>query len=226
MKTILTDEFDHSNLALLFSFIYSCKQSNLSRLPCSNDAHNNNNQFEYQISHSSIKHSNILPSLSSVDMNTLSNHKLAIDLLISLLATFILTTSLLSISTNNWNIKYEGSTTNRTGLFQQCSNTLCCEKKELDRSISLLATLSIILLTTSTLSSFLFMSTGMDSKNRCYILVPLTLFATGISMTLTLIQILDRLSLNGYSAMTFMIDTILAYLLGGISLVHANMFYF
>lgn len=227
MKTILTDEFDHSNLVLLLlPSISSCKQSNLSRLPCSNDAHNNNNQFESQISHSSIKQSNILFSPSSVDMRTFSNHKLAIDLLISLLATFILTTSLLSISTNNWNIKHEGSTVNRTGLFQQCSNTFCCEKKELDRSITLFTALSIILLTTSTLSSFLFMSIGVNSKTCSYILVPLTLFAAGISMTLTLIQILDRLSLNGYSAMTFMIDTILAYLLGGISLIHANMFYF
>jgi hypothetical protein len=70
------------------------------------------------------------------------------------------------------------------------------------------------------------MATRMNYKNRCYILVPLTLFGAGISMTLTLIQILDRLYLNGYSAFLFIIDTILAYFLGGISLVHANMFYF
>jgi hypothetical protein len=45
-------------------------------------------------------------------------------------------------------------------------------------------------------------------------------------MTLTLIQILDRIYLNGYSAFIFITDTILAYILGGISLLHANMFYF
>lgn len=159
-------------------------------------------------------------------MTTFSNHKLAIDLLISILATIILGTSILSISTNNWNIKREDSITNRTGLFQQCSNSFCCDKKELDRSVTLFALLSIILLITSTLSSFLFMAISKNCKTRCYILVPLTLFGAGITMTLTLIQILDRLYLNGYSAFTFIIDTILAYLLGGISLVHANMFYF
>jgi hypothetical protein len=159
-------------------------------------------------------------------MTTFSNQKLAIDLLISILATLILSTSILSISTNNWNIKYENSMTNRTGLFQQCSNTFCCDTKELDRSITILSLFSIILLITSTLSSFLLMSTTMDYKTRCYILVPLTLFGAGISMTLTLIQILDRIYLNGYSAFIFMIDTILTYLLGGISLLHANIFYF
>jgi hypothetical protein len=159
-------------------------------------------------------------------MTPFSNQKLAIDLLISIIATFILSTSILSISTNNWNVKSENSITNRTGLFQQCSNTLCCDSKELDRSITLLSLFSIILLIASTLSSFLLMATTMDYKNRCYILVPLTLFGAGISMTLTLIQILDRIYLNGYSAFTFILDTILAYLLGGISLLHANMFYF
>jgi glucose uptake protein GlcU len=159
-------------------------------------------------------------------MTTFSNHKLAIDLLISISATFILSASILSISTNNWNIKREDSITNRTGLFQQCSNTFCCDAKELDRSVTLFSLLSIILLIISTLSSFLFMATRMNYKNRCYILVPLTLFGAGISMTLTLIQILDRLYLNGYSAFLFIIDTILAYFLGGISLLHANMFYF
>jgi hypothetical protein len=159
-------------------------------------------------------------------MPTFSNQKLAIDLLISILATFILSTTILSISTNNWNIKYESSITNRTGLFQQCSNTFCCDRKELDRSITMLVLFSIILLTTSTLSSFILMAIAIDYKNRCYIIIPLTLFAAGIAMTLTLIQILDRIYLNGYSAFMFIINTILAYLLGGISLIHANMFYF
>lgn len=155
-----------------------------------------------------------------------SNQKLAVDLLIAILATFILSTSILSISTNSWNIKHDNMITNRTGLFQQCSNSVCCDKKELNRSITLLSLFSIILLATSTLSAFLLMATTMDYKNRCYILVPLTFFGAGISMTLTLIQILDRLHLNGYSGFIFIIDTILAYILGGISLVHANMFYF
>lgn len=159
-------------------------------------------------------------------MTPCSNQKLTIDLLISIIATLILSTSILSISTNNWNIKTENFLTNRTGLFQQCSNTYCCDKKELDRSITLLTIISIILLITSTLSSFILMSTTMYNKTRCYILVPLTLFSAGISMTLTIIQILDRIDINGYSAFIFIIDTILSYLLGGISLIHANMFYF
>jgi hypothetical protein len=159
-------------------------------------------------------------------MSTLSNKKIAFVLLISILATFILSTTILSISTNNWNIKSDNFIHNRTGLFQQCSNTLCCDIKELDRSVTILALFSIILLTTSTLSAFLLMATAMNCKNRCYILIPLTLFGSGIAMTLTLIQILDRIYLNGYSAFIFITDTILAYILGGISLLHANMFYF
>ena len=161
-----------------------------------------------------------------VNQAMFSNQKLAVDLLIAILATFILSTTILSISTNNWNIKHDAAVTNRTGLFQQCSNSVCCDKKELNRSITLFALFSIVLLSAATLASFLLMATTMDYKNRCYILVPLTFFAAGISMTLTLIQILDRLHLNGYSAYTFMINTILAYFLGGLSLVHANMFYF
>ncbi|CAF2412158.1 unnamed protein product [Rotaria sp. Silwood2] len=155
-----------------------------------------------------------------------SNQKLANDLVISILAIFILSTTILSISTNNWNIEYENSITNRTGLFQQCSNAFCCDTKELDRSITLLVLFSIIFLTISTLSSCFLMATTIDYKNQCYILVPLTLFGAGISMTLTLIQILDRIYLNGYSAFIFFIDTIFAYILGAISLLHANLFYF
>lgn len=161
-------------------------------------------------------------------MTRLPNQKLSVDLLISIIATLILGTSILSISTNNWNIKSDNSITNRTGLFQECSNTYCCNKNELDRSITLLSLFSIILLITNTLSSFLLMSTtaATNSKTHCYILIPLTLFSAGITMTLTLIQVLDRIDINGYSAYIFIVDTVLAYLLGGISLVHGNMFYF
>ena len=137
-----------------------------------------------------------------VNQAMFSNQKLAVDLLIAILATFILSTTILSISTNNWNIKHDAAVTNRTGLFQQCSNSVCCDKKELNRSITLFALFSIVLLSAATLASFLLMATTMDYKNRCYI------------------------HLNGYSAYTFMINTILAYFLGGLSLVHANMFYF
>ena len=159
-------------------------------------------------------------------MSTISNQKFAFDLLISILATIILSTTILSISTNNWNINYDNLAINRTGLFQQCTSRLCCDIKELDRSITILALFSIILLTTSTLSAFLLMSIIINYKARCYILIPLTLFASGITMTLTLIQILDRIYINGYSAFIFIIDTILAYILGGVSLLHANIFYF
>jgi len=155
-----------------------------------------------------------------------SNQKFAIDFLISMLATFILRTTILSILTNNWNIKNENSIINRTGLFRECLNNFCCDRKELDRSITFLSIFSIILLIISTISSFLLMTTTIDYKNRCYIVVPLTLFSAGIIMTLTLIEIIDRIHLNGYSAFIFIIDTILAYILGSISLLHANIFYF
>jgi hypothetical protein len=151
-----------------------------------------------------------------------SNQKLAIDLLISLFVTFILSTTILSISTANWNI----NTNNRIGLFQQCSNPCCCNIKELNRTITMLALFTIILLLTSTFSSFLLMGTTIDKKNRSYILVPLTLFGAGISMTMIFIRIHERIYINGYSAFIFLIDIVLAYVLGGISILHGSMFYF
>ncbi|CAF3403472.1 unnamed protein product [Rotaria socialis] len=155
-----------------------------------------------------------------------SNQKLAGDLIISIVAVCILSTTILSVSTNNWNVKYENSIANRTGLFQQCSNTVCCDTKELDRSVTVIALFSIIFLSTSTLSSLFLMAITADCRTQCYMLVPLAFFGAGISMTLALIQILDRMDMNGYSAFMFLIDTILAYVLGAISLIHASMFYF
>jgi hypothetical protein len=152
-----------------------------------------------------------------------SNEKLVIDLLLSIFAVFILSTTILSISTTGWNIDIHQ---NRTGLFQQCLDTCCCETKELNRTITMLLFFSIILLLTSTLISCLLMTTSNDNRNRCYLFVPVTLFGAGIAMTLTLIQILDRMSLNGYSAFIFIIDTVLTYVLGGITILHGSMFYF
>jgi len=152
-----------------------------------------------------------------------SNQKLAIDVLISVFATFIFTTTILSISTASWNIN---SNHTRQGLFQQCANTCCCTLKELNRTITMLALFSIILLLTSTLASFLLMGTLIEKKNRCYILVPLTLFAAGISMTMTFIRVHEHMFVNGYSALIFLIDIVLAYVLGGISILHGSMFYF
>jgi hypothetical protein len=151
-----------------------------------------------------------------------SNQKLVIDLLISIFLTFILSTTILSISTANWNI----NPNHRIGLFQQCSNPCCCNIKELNRKITMLTLFSTILLLTSTLSSFLLMGSTIDRKNRCYILLPLTLFGAGISMTMAFARINERISVNGYSAFIFLIDTVLAYVLGGISILHGSMFYF
>ena len=148
------------------------------------------------------------------------------DALISIFATFILSTTILSLATNHWNVNYDASASNRTGLFQQCSNALCCNRRELDRSVTILSLCSVALLSVGTLSSFLFVSTVTNYRNRCYMLVPLTLFSAGITMTLALIQILDRMTLNGYSALAFAIDTVLSYILGGVSLLHASFFYF
>lgn len=161
-----------------------------------------------------------------LEMSMFASQKLAADVLISAFATFTLSTTILAVSTTHWNVNHSDLVNNRTGLFQQCSNTVCCEADELDRSITFLALLSVILLTVGTLASFFLMATSMNYQNRCYILVPLTLFMAGIAMTLTLIQTLDHMELNGQSAYMFIIDTILAYILGGSTLWHAAVFYF
>ncbi len=153
-----------------------------------------------------------------------SNQKLAIDLLISIFATFILSTTILSISTANWNIN--PSLNQRFGLFQQCSLTCCCINKELNRTITMLTLFTSVLLLTGTLSSFLLIGTRVDKRNRCYILVPLTLFGAGISMTMIFIRVHEKTYINGYSALVFLIDNVLAYVLGGISILHGSMFYF
>jgi hypothetical protein len=70
------------------------------------------------------------------------------------------------------------------------------------------------------------MITTMDNKNRCYILVPLALFGAGIAMTLAFAKIYEHIHVNSYSAFIFLIDTILAYVVGGISILHGSMFYF
>ena len=151
-----------------------------------------------------------------------SSQKLAIDLLISIFATFILSTTLLSISTANWYINI--TLHQRLGLFQQCSTT--CTIKEFHRTITMFTLFAVILLTTSTLSAFLLMGTSIDRRNRCYLLVPIGLFGAGIAMTMAFIRIHERTSVNGYSALIFLIDTVLAYVLGGLSILHGSMFYF
>ncbi|CAF0798943.1 unnamed protein product [Rotaria sordida] len=152
-----------------------------------------------------------------------SNQKLAIDLLISIFITFILTTTILSMSTTHWHIN---TNYNRTGLFQQCLSTCCCQAKELNRTVTMLVLFSTILLLISTFSSFLLMIITIDSKNRYYTFVPLTLFSAGISMTLTFIRIYELIHVNGYSAFIFLIDTVLSYVLGGITILHGSLFYY
>ena len=112
----------------------------------------------------------------------ISSPKLAINLLISFLATYILSIRIISISTNNWKIGYESSTINQTGSFRQCSNTLRCDTKELNRLMALLALLGIILLVIGTLASFVLIGIAINDGNRCYILVSLTPFVVDIVM--------------------------------------------
>ncbi|CAF1562206.1 unnamed protein product, partial [Adineta ricciae] len=102
-----------------------------------------------------------------------SNRKLVIDFLVSVFATFILCTTILSISTANWNID---ANQHRVGLFQRCVHKSSCSIKELHRTVTLLALFTVVLLVTSTLASFLLMGSTTDQQNRCYILVPLALF--------------------------------------------------
>lgn len=153
-----------------------------------------------------------------------SNQKFAIDLLISMFLLFILCTTIQSISTSNWNINYNTNT--RIGLFRQCLYPCCCRTKELNRTITMLTLFSIILLSINTFSSFLLMGKRIEMRNRSYILVPLTLFGAGISMTMVFVKIHEQMSVNGYSAFIFLIDIVLAYVLGGISILHGSMFYF
>lgn len=152
-----------------------------------------------------------------------SNQKLAIDLLISVFATFILSTTVLSVSTANWYIQANQS---RFGLFQQCTIPCCCQTRELGRTITMLSLFSLVLLLTSTLASFLLMGTRINEKNHCYVLVPVALFGAGVAMTMTFVRVHDITYVNGYSALIFLIDTVLAYTLGGISILHGSMFYF
>ena len=152
-----------------------------------------------------------------------SNQKLAFDLFISMFATFILSTTILSISTANWKID---TNHNRTGLFRQCSNICCCNTKEFNRTVTMLALFSILLLSIGTFSSFFLMITTIDDKSRYYAFIPLTLFGAGISMTLTFIQIHEYTHVNGYSALIFLIDTVLSYVLGGLTILHGSLFYF
>lgn len=149
-----------------------------------------------------------------------SNQKLALDLLIFVFMTFILSTNILSVSTTSWNIN---TNYNRTGLFQQCLSTCCCQTKELNRATTLFVLFAILLLSISTLSSVLLMIA--TNGNRYYMFVPLTLFGAGISMTLAFTRVYELMPLNGYSAYIFLIDIVLSYVLGGITILHGSLFY-
>jgi hypothetical protein len=59
-----------------------------------------------------------------------------------------------------------------------------------------------------------------------YLLVPLSAFAAGITMSLMTIQIFDRMTINGSSAHLFIVSTLCAYFFGGLSLYHGTEFYF
>ena len=152
-----------------------------------------------------------------------SNQKLAIDLLIAVFATFILTTTILAVSTNQWQIN---SNQERIGLFQQCTIPCCCQTQELSRTVTWLALFSVALLLTSTILSFFAMTTTTEERTRCYLFVPMVFFGAGMTMTSTLIHIMDLISINSYAAFIFMIDNVLAYVLGGMTLLHGCVFYF
>ncbi|CAF3376480.1 unnamed protein product [Rotaria socialis] len=152
-----------------------------------------------------------------------SNQKLALDLLIFVFITFVISTTILSISTPNWNIN---ASHNRTGLFQQCLSTCCCQTKELNRTITILSLFSIILLLIGTSSSFLLMITTVVHRNRYYMFVPLTLLGAGVTMTLTFVRVYELIHANSYSAYIFLIDIVLNYVLGGITILHGSLFYF
>ena len=160
---------------------------------------------------------------SLIDSTMYSNRKLVIDFLVSVFATFILCTTILSISTANWNID---ANQHRIGLFQRCLHRSSCNIKELHRTATLLALFTVGLRVTSTLASLLLMRSTTDQQNRCYILVPLALFGAGTAMALLFMKVHEQIYVNSYSAFIFLIDTVLAHVLGGISILHGSMFYF
>lgn len=152
-----------------------------------------------------------------------SSNKLPLDLLLAVFATFIVSTTILSVSTTSWSIT---AAQQRIGLFQECLSSCCCTPKELNRTITTLAVSSVILLIITTVSSYLFMATPSDTRNRCYSIVPLSSFAAGITMTLTLMHVLSQVQINSYSSLIFIIDTVLIYVFGGLTILHGAMFYF
>ena len=156
-------------------------------------------------------------------MHRNSSQKLAFDLLLLIFVLFVLSTTILCVSNVNWTIDSDG---HRIGLFQRCAPTCCCTFKELNRTVTLLILLGVALLLVSTLTSILLMATSTETSNRCYMLVPLTLFGAGATMTLALIHLLDGTSVNGYSAFIFIVNTVLAYVLAGIAIIHGSVFYF
>jgi hypothetical protein len=151
-----------------------------------------------------------------------STLKSVLDVLLCVCSTFISSTTMLAVSTVNWHIDGKQE---RIGLFERCHQTCCCTTKELHRTVTILVLFSLLLLFTSTLTSILFMITTVQRRYRLYMIVPLTTFGAGMTMTLTLIHIIGHISINSYSAFIFLIDTVLAFVLGGLTLLHGSLFY-
>lgn len=153
-----------------------------------------------------------------------SNRKLTIDLLLSVFSAFILVTTVLSLFTADWQ---HDENQMRIGIFHQCSKiSSLCENKELSRTVTNLVVLSILLLLVSTVSTFFLMTTNVQDRNRCYLFLPLILLAAGLTMTTTLIHIMDLITINSYSAFIFIIDNVLTYVMAGITILHGCVFYF
>ncbi|CAF0757877.1 unnamed protein product [Didymodactylos carnosus] len=133
----------------------------------------------------------------------------------------------------NWIMNTKTLIEIRTGLFQTCLSKFCTSNQlfaESNISIPLkrtpvLAIVGALLLSIGTLKSFIVLFSSHVGPHRTYILIPLTLFLSGISMTLVLIQMIDIMNINGYSGYIYIIDTILSYVLAGITLVHMELFY-
>ncbi|CAF0727971.1 unnamed protein product [Didymodactylos carnosus] len=132
-----------------------------------------------------------------------------------------------------WIINTKTSIEIRTGLFQTCFSKFCASSQLFTESAIpipskrtlTLAVIGILLLFIGTLTSFIMLFSSCMTPNQTYALIPLSLFFSGVSMTLVLIQTIDTLNINGYSGYIYIIDTVLSYVLAGIALVQMQLFY-
>lgn len=154
----------------------------------------------------------------------MKNGKFVVDVFLCLFAVFLLVSTIFAVSTTSWFFEDLPNGNNRTGIFQRCVKQFCCEHSELDRSISFFVLLDLIFLSSSSIFSVGF-ATIFDEK-RFYLVVPLSSFFASINMSLTIVRVLSKISINAWAGQLFVFNTFLAYFFSALTLVHGFRFYF